>query len=239
MKNYSSEKIFKNQQFPLAVELAAQQQSMVPHYHDFTEIVLVTRGSTIHEIHFPDGSMNTYALIRGDLFSVMPGEVHSYHASKQFEIYNLAFKQEIIEQELNELLKQEGCRMLLDHKNRQLYQKIYLEPFKRKHAMECLRRMAVAARADSPVKKLQLKTVFLEFLLTVGDSDIQPWESVDVAALTKFLNSIDYIEQNPTRPVRLGKLAARTGFCDSNYMIKQFRLRQGITPARLRRRLNG
>jgi transcriptional regulator GlxA family with amidase domain len=36
----------------------------------------------------------------------------------------------------------------------------------------------------------------------------------------------------------LNDIAARTGFCDSNYMIKQFRLRQGGTPARLRKHLS-
>ena len=117
MKVYTADKIFASADFPLACSLAPQHESMVPHRHDFMEIVLVTRGCTVHTFGLDDGKgqAGSSGIIRGNLFSILPGEVHSYHSSHGFEIYNMALQPSLLQEEWPTLLKIDGCRKLLVH----------------------------------------------------------------------------------------------------------------------------
>jgi len=75
-------------QFPIVVRRMTDVGKSVPtHDHEFSEIVVVTRGFLDHEI---DGAVTR--LMRGDFFLLHPGKRHSYpKLSKGAEIFNILY----------------------------------------------------------------------------------------------------------------------------------------------------
>lgn len=284
MRHYQSASFFPDQEFPLSVSLARQRDFMVEHRHDFTEIVLVSSGRSLHQLTDPAGRQNSYGLIRGDVFAVMPGESHSYSDSKNFEIYNIAFLPSVIAAELPEVSTLPGCRALLRRQSATPPQHLYLDPPHRELAINLLQRMIYLTGRRGPVWKLQTKTAFLNFLFEIGMNETPVRRPDNMIDRTLFLDSLDYLEKNIRKKITLQKLArvagmsvssytaqfrravglspidylinlrvnqvrhllvhsqmslaeiaAACGFCDANYMIKQFRAREKTSPGKLRR----
>ena len=79
---------FSENQFPIVVRRMAGGGRPVPvHDHEFSELVIVTKGFVDHEI---DGE--TERLSRGDFFVLHPGRRHSYpRTSRDSELYNLLY----------------------------------------------------------------------------------------------------------------------------------------------------
>ena len=267
MRYYHSEKFFYDMSFPLHVAKARQQDFMVDHSHDFIELVLVSSGKSLHHLVSSTSNNASYGIIRGEIFAVMPGEVHSYCDSKNFEIYNIAFLEKVIANEQSELAELPGIAALFDRTRHTRHRHLYLDITRRELA-----------------ERLQMKTAFLNFLFIIGDAEVQEREPVKSTVHSHFLDSLDYLEKNIKNKLTLEKLAriagmsisnytaqfrktvglspmeylinqrlnqarqllihsdlelseiaAACGFCDTNYMIKLFRLREKITPGKLRR----
>ena len=284
MKSYLAEKMFLQKDFPLSITHAKQRQAMVPHYHDFIEIVLVAQGHTIHNIHMQDGREVSYGLIQGDLFSILPYEVHGYSDSKNLVIYNVALHPELISAELPELSRLSSWETLFNPHPRKFRNRVHLLPFQRSGAEQCLKKAILALSMQRPGHRLSAKTQLLEFLLIAAHVEPVEWKADVDSINTHFFESLEELEAAPEKPFHLGKIArnagmsvsgytkkfremtglspldycinlrieharkllietdislseiaGQTGFCDSNYLIKLFRLRHGITPSRYRR----
>ena len=284
MRYYHSEKFFYDMSFPLHVAKARQQDFMVDHSHDFIELVLVSSGKSLHHLVSSTSNNASYGIIRGEIFAVMPGEVHSYCDSKNFEIYNIAFLEKVIANEQSELAELPGIAALFDRTRHTRHRHLYLDITRRELAERYLQAMIYAGARQCPAWKLQMKTAFLNFLFIIGDAEVQEREPVKSTVHSHFLDSLDYLEKNIKNKLTLEKLAriagmsisnytaqfrktvglspmeylinqrlnqarqllihsdlelseiaAACGFCDTNYMIKLFRLREKITPGKLRR----
>ena len=79
---------FGENQFPIVVRRMAGGGKRVPgHDHEFSELVIVTKGWVEHEI-----GGETARLSRGDFFVLHPGQRHSYpRTSADSELYNLLY----------------------------------------------------------------------------------------------------------------------------------------------------
>ena len=79
---------FGENQFPIVVRRMAGGGKRVPgHDHEFSELVIVTKGWVEHEI-----GGETARLSRGDFFVLHPGRRHSYpRTSADSELYNLLY----------------------------------------------------------------------------------------------------------------------------------------------------
>ena len=79
---------FGENQFPIVVRRMAGNGRPVPvHDHEFSELVIVTKGTVDHEI---DGESSR--LSRGDFFILHPGRSHSYpKSSRDAELYNVLY----------------------------------------------------------------------------------------------------------------------------------------------------
>jgi AraC-like DNA-binding protein len=58
----------------------------IPHYHDFTEIIIILRGSSLH---FVEG--NEYLVSAGDIFVLQGYQSHSFKDASNIEIVNVMF----------------------------------------------------------------------------------------------------------------------------------------------------
>ena len=70
----------------IAVYNAVQQSNNWNHSHNFYEFVYVTDGFSLHSYN-----NGTSILTGGDLFAIYPGDIHSYIAAYNAEIYNILF----------------------------------------------------------------------------------------------------------------------------------------------------
>ena len=75
--------------FPVMVRDTYQDEFAAAHAHDYIEIALVHNGRGTHLNHFKDGKVLANTIIKGDLFTILPGEVHSYANCKSYLVYNL------------------------------------------------------------------------------------------------------------------------------------------------------
>lgn len=73
-----------------------------PHSHDFFIILMITRGSGIHNIDF-----KSYAVFPGAVFFVTPGQIHNWVLSDDINGYILFFKKEylLIDYDQSKLLR--------------------------------------------------------------------------------------------------------------------------------------
>ncbi len=277
MKTYSREEFFVIPDLPLWVQYGRQQGMTPEHNHDFIEIVFMAQGYAVHHIA-SRGGRQTYGLIQGDVFSVMPDELHGYADGRNMEIYNIGLTREFISTELAGLDEINSWNTVLEHRGG----KIHLPLNDRKAAENCLKRIIHECSLCKPGFKLYAKTAMIEFLLIAGRvSPTAHQASVETAG--GILETIRLMEKSPEKAMSLAylarnasmsvshytkkfreatgtsplsylinlrlekarglleetdlpvaEIAVQCGFCDSNYMIKHFRLRHGITPARYR-----
>ena len=283
MKIYSAENMFPVRDFPLHVTMAEQRAFMPPHRHDYIELALVARGHTIHHIWNEAGEELSYGLIQGDLFAVMPGEVHAYSENNRLELYNIAFQPKVIERDWDELSTLRVHGILFVPGSGHFRNRIHLSPLVRREAERCLKNIIMADPRKEGYR-LKQRIAFLEFLTTINDSAVLGFYELSRSTRLGLLKVLDLMENDPkndmeldafaklagmstslfTRKFReltgdspmnyrlglrldiarrmlmdtslsIGDIAFRCGFYDSNYMIKRFRNRNGVTPGRYRK----
>ena len=283
MKIYSSDKTFLTPDFPLCVTLSEQRAFMPRHHHDYIELTLIARGHTIHRIWNSAGKELSYGLIQGDLFSVMPDEVHAYTENNRLVLYNIAIKPEIIQKDLDELSQLRIFDILFTPGSEHFRNRIHLSPAVRKDAERCLKKI-IFGMTRREGWRLKMRIALLEFLTTINDSLISDFLNISAATQLGLLKAMNLLENAPEKNTPLDNLAKtagmsvslftrkfreltgdspiayrlglrlemargmlsetsysiadiafRCGFCDSNYMIKRFKDRNGVTPGQYRK----
>ena len=74
--------------FPLTVKMVRDAKAMAaPHSHDFFELLLVVSGTGLYET--PSGE---YQLKPGDIFLLLPGQVHGFSRQHHLTVYNILWK---------------------------------------------------------------------------------------------------------------------------------------------------
>lgn len=229
MKTYLAKNMFECRNFPIMVSRAPQRSFMIPHYHDFIELVLVARGHTIHTIHSNEESKFSYGLIQGDLFTIMPGEVHGYSESRQLVIYNLAFDMKLIDNEIGELKQLQSWEALFNPCSETFRNRIHLTPFERNYAEKLMQQMIMAITIKPPGYRLNTRIAFLELLLMIGKSRPMEWKDATTSFDSKILRSINHLEKYHDRPFKLLELAKTSGMSKSSYS-KKFKDMTGLSP---------
>ena len=289
MKEYLSSRMFSDPAFPLSVTRLLQRSQMVPHIHDFIELVLVASGHTIHKIGSPGGKLCSYGLISGDCFAILPGEIHSYTDSHNLILYNIAFQPELLRSELAELKNLPVWEKLFGTRNSPWEkQRIHLLPYERQQVEDAVKKMMLEISGLHAGWRFRVRIALLQMLCAIDRARDQDWRTHDVTPSSGVLKTLEYMEKNPVATFDLGQMAAmagmsvssytrkfrlmvgdspreyflgirldricnelvhgddpiaelayRYGFCDSTYMIRQFRRRYGIPPSQYRRLATG
>ena len=82
------EEIEKKSDFPLTVTKVQDLKAMTPpHSHEFFELLLVVSGTGHYET--PSGE---YQLRPGDIFLLLPGQVHAFSRQHHLTVYNILWK---------------------------------------------------------------------------------------------------------------------------------------------------
>ena len=228
MKTYLAKEVFHDANFPLSVSLAPQRTSMPLHNHDFIELVLVTKGHTVHRVKDFDGKELAYGLMQGDLFSIMPGEMHSYAESRDLLLYNIAFKMDIIKPEAEEL-SQMSTFVALFTPGPSHFRNLHLSPTARDDAKRCLQAIMMEFANCGDAWKLRARMAFVNFLVIIDDS--RKFDSLKLSKTDKtgLLNVLELIENDLKGKWPLAQLAKTAGMSVSQFTMK-FRNMTGQSP---------
>lgn len=208
MKIYTAEKIFSDPEFPLVCTLASQRESMFPHCHDFVEIVLVTRGCTLQTISGGGSGQTDVRLIRGHLFSIRPGEVHSYRSSSNFEIYNMALNPSLLGRDLEPLLEIEGVRSLVAPSPSDGERKfLYLLPRQRREVLNLFQRISLNGQPHDELRRLEQRILLIRFFMALRRTPFRESGEMESSDGVHFLSALDYIEEHPKGKDSLADLA--------------------------------
>lgn len=273
--------------FPVMVRDTYQGEFAAAHSHDYIEVALVHNGRGTHLNHFPsDGRKVENTIIKGDLFVILPGEVHSYANCRAYQVYNLCIMVDFFRELYPELVNLKYYRQFFSPDRPREVNQLHLLPSRFNAAEEKLRRLAMALRSTSPSALLAVKLALTDFLFTVFDDDSGNWKLQENDFNYRLSQSIIQMEANPekkfdlktfarqagmscsgfshqfkkvvgvppgdyclflkldkvrklleNKSLSMSEVAFACGFSDSNYMIRAFKKRFGITPGNFRANL--
>lgn len=222
MKTYSREEFFGIPDLPLWVQYDRQPVTTPEHNHNFVEIVFMAQGYAVHHIVCRN-ARQVYGLIQGDVFSVMPDELHGYANGQNMEIYNIGLVREFINVELAGMDEITSWNTLFEHSGR----KVHLPLNDRNAAENCLKKIVHECSLRKPGFKLYAKAAMIEFLLIVGR--INPTEhQASVETAGGILETIRLMEKSPEKAMSLAYLARKASMSISHY-TKKFREATGTS----------
>ena len=228
MKHYASRVFFADASFPLFVGNVKQQSYMEPHDHDFIEIALVSCGSAIHCV-YENGVRRSYGLVLGDVYSILPGEVHGYLHGRDFSLYTIAFLLEVVEKELPELRKLRSWSALLTPAEGGIRRKLHLYGENRIDAENALKRISCEMNLKREGWRFCAKLALLETLILISRSETAEWKVSANPRDTGVFYTISQMEANPAAVWRLDSLAQSARMSVSSY-TRKFREQTGLSP---------
>ena len=108
----------KQDETGIAVTMWNQMIPVKIHRHRFHELVLIMKGSCIHDYRGVK-----VALVPGDIFLIEPEEWHSYELTSNVELINCQFYTDLLSKECNETLENVKSRIRQRYRDQNLGRK--------------------------------------------------------------------------------------------------------------------
>ncbi len=219
---------FSEPDLPLSVRFTPQSD-LRHHMHTFIELVMVTGGSGTHI--FND---ERYPITVGDVFVIPPYTPHGYAHTVDLSIYNILFKEQMLNRFREELELIPGFHGL-----------IYLEPYYRSvrgfagrltlapeqivEALTLVSRLELEGQAQRDGRRIMMETIFIELLLFYCrrfSEDEGPGTRVMPVART-----IGYMNRHFAESLQLDDLVEVSGLSKRS-LIRHFTNTTGFSPMR-------
>ena len=156
------------------------------HSHEFTEIAFVACGYARHTHISHNGGIYQEGLVQGDLFSVLPGEMHGYEHCKNMVLYNIYFDAAVLNHFIH-LHTMPNWKILLHERTDLEMKKLHLSGGQLSRAVQCL---------DHAIREANLRQ--------------DGFETVTVALFLEFLNRNNALFRNGQKIISDGALVAIT-----------------------------
>ncbi len=200
-----------------------------PHMHDYIEIAIIRQGRGIHRIYSKGGQILENAIIKGDVFTILPEEIHSYDKRLMFRVYNLCIKSDFLAQ-FNEDLGQLEYFNAFFNKNRTFQiNQLHLPPQTFCDVEKELQDLHVIIHSDRPCRLLAIRLSLLRFLLAVFDGGFKGWKQTGTSLNEQLFRSIADLEAHPTQHFSLVNMAEKAHMSISAYAHK-FKELVGVSP---------
>ena len=218
----------------VAISDMEQEQNTPPHQHDYIEIVYVYAGHGMHLVHDPSDLEKTRSntVIKGDIFTILPGEVHSYQDTYRFRIYNLCVDPDFLHDLAPELDQLEYFKAFFDPDRSLPIHQLHLTPIEFMKVEEIIREIALVLHLnpDRKSRRLVIRSLLLELMILTFDGIHKHWKQYPARIDRKFFLSIEKLEAFPARKWDLKEISREVGMSLSSYAHK-FKEIVGISPA--------
>jgi len=195
------------------------------HSHEFFELVFIERGVALHS---HEG--NTQILTTGDVFIILPGEVHSYISANNTSLYNCLFTVTAITGHERDIGTMEGLAWLL--RGRTGFQRVHAGLAETQELLLYLEKMIWERLSRTVGWELKLKSLLYGLLVAYARLfNNGPLSSEAANANFKHVfDAVAFIENNYRNDVSLEDTARAAGL-STGYLSKQFKNLLGSTPA--------
>lgn len=199
----------------------------VGHCHDFSELVLITAGSTVHHL---DGE--AFPVSAGDLFLIQGQVCHHFAERAKVGMLNVQFDPDRLALPFASLRQMPGYHVIFHlepaRRDRTGAGRLRLEENMRIHAEELIRRLQRELHDQAPGFEAAALALLVELIVFVARSYAErPGGSR--AALLRVGAVISRLERDYARPLNLKDLAA-TARVSPNHLLRLFKAATGGSP---------
>lgn len=220
---------FSNADFMISVDKGVHTADFPSHYHDFTELTIVTSGSATHVVEGLE-----YPIRKGSVMSVNPCFAHEYKDVDNLEHYNFMFDVGSFALLENGLKKLKGFRLFFETLPQMRYRRKFIgqmvlddEQFEFTSAVCEL--IYKEFKSKSPEYKILVKTYFTTLLAYISNIYVSDEESIP-EAIEKIIQSVEYIEENFNKKISIAELSEIACLSERHYS-RLFKKVYGISPA--------
>jgi AraC-like DNA-binding protein len=233
MKTFYLENFINEHGLPLSIRNSVHAKNTEPHTHNYIEIVFIRAGHAIHHLHSRDGSeILSNSIIKGDVFTILPGEIHSYSDSRMFRNYNLCIGTDLMREMTNDLQNLTYFDTFFSNQRKMKINQLHLTPMDFLVAENLIKRIALLlhSKLETKNRKIAVKILLMELFLQVFDGVLKGWKQNSASMSDNLFMSINKLEQNPQNKVNFAKLAREIGMSLSSYAHK-FKDTVGVPPS--------
>ena len=237
---YEGKTFFSVPDFPLCVFRHTERVAVPEHLHDFVEIVFVSKGRGIHQIKRLNAAAEvvetfSYGILQGDLFFLLPGEVHTYKRNEELMLYNVLLSPELLAAEAADLKSLPGLGELFSSMSAaRQRRKLHLPLNSRIVAETLLNKVIEELEFRKASFRIGAKAALLEFLVFIGRMPASAWgHSTSVKDAQNRYSSIHkaltYMERRLAGKLTLEELASQASL-SLTYFCEQFKAITGLSP---------
>jgi len=233
MKTFYLKNFTKGRDLPLSVRNSPHAENTEPHTHDYVEIVFIRAGHATHHLHSRGGNgILSNSIIKGDVFTVLPGEIHSYSNSRMFRNYNLCVGENFMEEMAEDLQVLAYFDTFFSTKREMNINQLHLTPLDFLAAENIIKRLVLLLHSDlgSKSRKIAVKILLMELFLQVFDGALKGWKQNPARISDNLFMSITKLEARPQDKVDFSKIAKEVGMSLSSFAHK-FKETVGVPPS--------
>lgn len=229
MKKYNFYDMNADQDLSFHIGPAAYLNSDFPvHRHDFAELVIITKGSGVHQIE-----EKTYPIKAGDVYVIKGDTPHGFRNVKDLVLYNIMYLPNDIFLQFSELKKMPGFQALfiLEPFYRQEHEfqsKLVLTETELAYVVDMILTIIPEYQERKPGSKSLLKAyltilfVYLARKYKVKDNDLS-------RKIMKIAESIIYIENNFTQEINIKEIAEKANL-SRRHFTRVFKQNYKLSP---------
>lgn len=212
------------------IAVTKNKQAKVPfHTHDFFEFVYVEKGFMVH-----NHSGHTHILTAGDVFCIIPGQIHMYTMGYEATIYNILFEKDEFGTFLDEISSLGILKDIFECREN-IFPSIRISIPQRHELVALLDTMINDIKEKKSGWRTALRIHMLEFLLffvrahSEAEHDIKSEDGKKSVYYGYILKTLKFIEENYMEDISSADIAENVGI-SSDYITKQFKKELEITP---------
>lgn len=229
MLNYTNDYVHLLPEMPVIVRDSPQERAAAPHTHDYIEIVMVYAGHGLHCLQDSSGKVLTDSIIKGDVFTVLPGEIHYYRECENFRIYNVCVAKDFLDSFAGELKTLEHFQNFFSSRRPFQVNMLHLLPADFEAVEGLLRQLIRCKCSQKSSRFLAFRITFLQFMLALFDGTASNWKKTPTQVDDRLFTLIEKLEEHPERKINLEELAKKNAMSVSN-LAHKFKNAIGVSP---------
>ena len=219
---------FHKDGFPIAVERRDPQPQFGPHNHEFSEIVLITRGRGVHV-----AGQESWPLTAGDVFVIGGPVAHEYRNLENLCLVNILFQPRRLDMKLLDLSMLPGYHALFNlepawRRRHQFKSRLHISPQELAVTLGLVDQLDLELKTRLPGYGFMAMAVFMQMVGYLSRCYGRA-KNPNSRALLRIAEAIAYLETHSYEPIQLMELA-RIANMSRRSFIRAFQAATGSSP---------